>query len=85
MTGQPSSRPVLLAFDGLVITAAGVEAFDCPWCGDVRDLVVPDCGDDAFRGHDECADRACAECGFALTVGSSPDRASESLMTRRAG
>ena len=82
MTSQPS-RPVLLAFDGLVITGAGVEAFDCPLCGDVRDLVVPDCGDDAFGAHDECPDRACAECGFALAVGSSRDRPSD--RNRRAG
>lgn len=83
MASQPSSGPVLIAFHGLVITAAGVEAFDCPMCGDVRDLVVPDCGDDAFGTGDECPDRACAECGFALAVGSLPDRASDQY--RRAG
>jgi hypothetical protein len=65
----PSIGPAL---DGLVVTAAGVEAFDCPVCELPRDLVVVDTDDD--RGE-----RACAECGFGLTL--APLR----VLYRRAG
>ena len=80
------SAPVLPAFDGLVVTAAGVEAFDCPVCEGVRDLVVPLC-DDGPTGRDgDCPDRACAVCGLALVVGSVyGEPAGERPGTRRAG
>jgi len=37
----------------------------CFECRDVRPFEAPPCED----GHDDCADRSCVECGFALTVG----------------
>lgn len=49
----------LPAPDGVVVTAAGVEAFDCPICGGPRDLVV----DPELDGA-----RACVDCGVALLV-----------------
>ena len=86
----PPSVPVIPALDGVVVTAAGVEAFDCPVCEGPRDLVVPVCGDDDRCGDDDhadgCPDRACAECGFALVVGSlHAPVAVGSLESRRAG
>ena len=63
-TSSPIPAPITSigpALDGLVVTAAGVEAFDCPVCQVPRDLVVVDTDDD----H---GDRACAECGFGLTL-----------------
>ena len=81
-----SSLPVLPALDGVVVTAAGVEAFDCPVCGCVRDLVVPSCDDDPTDPADGCPDRACAVCGLALVLGSARhEPPAESLETRRAG
>ena len=83
------SPPVLPALDGVVVTAAGVEAFDCPVCGCARDLVVPHRGDSRCEDgwdHDDCPDRACAVCGLALVVGSAHhETAVESREPRRAG
>lgn len=59
-----STAAAVIALDGVVITAVGIDAFDCPVCQEPTDLVVPDCGD----GHGDCPDRACARCGFALTL-----------------
>lgn len=71
------TAPVVAALDGVVLTAAGVEAFDCPVCGRPRDLIPPDCPDD----HAECPDRACAVCGFAVSLGSNVTGATRPLST----
>ena len=82
---------LLPALDGVVVTAAGVEAFDCPVCETVRDLVIPVGADDAGpdpldHDRDDCPDRACAVCGFGLAVGIAPLlRAADHHPARRAG
>lgn len=84
---HPPTVVLLPALSGLVITSAGVEAFDCPVCETARDLVVPVCdGDPDHDDHDDCPDRACAVCGFGLAVGIAPlRRAADPHPARRAG
>lgn len=69
---HPPTVVLLPALDGVVVTAAGVEAFDCPVCQTVRDLVVPVGADGPDHDLDDCPDRACAVCGFGLAVGIAP-------------
>lgn len=79
----PDDRaPRLAVLDGVVVTAAGIEAFDCPVCGDTRDLVVPD--DDLPADAGPSPARACAECGFALVVGLPAWIADDQTPARRA-
>ncbi|MHA3702725.1 hypothetical protein ACXR2U_11130 [Jatrophihabitans sp. YIM 134969] len=83
-------RPTLAllpALDGVVLTAAGVEAFDCPVCAAPRDLVVPFCDDDDDRCEPaDLPDRMCAVCGLALSLGpATPEPPLEIPLTRRAG
>lgn len=43
--------------------------FACPECQDSRAFVMPLCDE----GHEfDCPDRVCAECGFAVFLGSGP-------------
>lgn len=66
---RPEPLSTVIGIDGMVITAAGIEAFDCPVCQQPTDLITPECLD----GHTDCPDRACSRCGLALSLSWSVD------------
>jgi hypothetical protein len=64
----PSRLPETVggACDGAVMTTNDY----CPTCREEREFEQPPCVD----GHDDCPERACVVCGYALFAGIIPDR-----------
>lgn len=48
--------------DGSLMGVLDVRVLMCAECGDERTFEQPPCAD----GHDDCAEWACVDCGFAI-------------------